>query len=202
MNTPCDIKKIIILGRKAVSMFLPDKLIMVDLEMTGVNPFQDKILQIAMIKLERRENEYVNVGEKEWFLHCDEQPTRDFHKQYLSHIFQKCNESILTPAAVRTDIDVWLGPYKGATPVGDCIPTDIYFLYIHDIIDMSDFDGDTHIPGTFDHEFFDLNAPKILSREKMQEKFEVPGVTKSHDALQDCRDQLLELNAYLDILLA
>lgn len=183
-------------------MFLPDKLIMIDLEMTGVNVFRDKILQIAMMKLEYRDGYYANAGEKEWFLHCDEQPTRDFHKEFLAHIFQKCNESNMTAQAARTDIDVWLGPYKGAVPVGDCIPTDIYFLAVNDIIDMSDFDEEGHpIAGTFDHEFFDLNAPKILSREKMGEKFEVPGTKKSHDALEDCRDQLLELNAYLDILL-
>jgi oligoribonuclease (3'-5' exoribonuclease) len=186
-----------------VKVFLPEKMTMIDLEMSGVNVLEDEILQIAMIKLKLEGNQYKEMDRREWFLHTDSQPTRKFHKEHLSEIFKKCNESNLTTEQATAEIDAWLGEWKHSVPVGDCIPTDIYFLYLNDIIKMSGFENDEPVKGTFDHEFFDLNAPKIFAREKLKEKFEVPGVDKenAHNALVDCENQLLELNAYLVVLL-
>ena len=185
--------------------FLPDKLVMLDLEMTGVIPKRDDILQIAAIKLELQGNQYVEI-EKPLvvYLHHAGSPENDFQKKFLSEIFKLCNESEVTPEDAKKALEGWLGDWWGkVTPVGDCVPTDIAFLLEKGIITSPDIGDDGQIPSTFHYEFFDLNSVKAFARQKLGEKFEIPGadLVGIHDGLVDCRNQLLELNLYLEILL-
>ena len=188
----------------AKSYNLPEQLVMIDCEMTGVLPNKDKLLQVAALKLERVKNQYRQVGEPFLkFLAYDGRPENEFQKQYLTHVFDECNKSDLTPARLKTELHGWLGSYLNkATPVGDCVPTDIAFLAANDCIDLSHFKNDQPVPGTFHYEYFDMNAPKEIARVKMGGKFETPNLDENiHDALVDCENQLKELNHILEILL-
>jgi GNAT superfamily N-acetyltransferase/oligoribonuclease (3'-5' exoribonuclease) len=186
--------------------FLPEKLVMVDCEMTGVDPTKHKLLQAAFVKLQLGEDfRYHEVGEPlVLFFSHDGVPTNNFHKKYLTHIFKACNESSLLPEAAKELVHDWLGDWKGiATPVGDCVISDLDFLKLNGVLDRNDIEDDEQVPGTFHYEIFDLNAVKAIARQKRGEKFTIADIDEEHvhDALVDCRNQTKELNAFLDVLL-
>lgn len=184
---------------------LPELLVMIDCEMTGVLPQKDSLLQVAALKLRREGNQYKKEGEPfVQYLEYHGKPENKFQKQYLTHIFKKCNQSKLQPSELKSKLHDWLGPeYLGkAIPVGDCVPTDIAFLWKNDCIDLQHYVDDKPVLGTFHYEFFDMNAPKEMARVKMGGKFDTPDLDPNeHDALVDCENQTKELNQILKILL-
>ena len=70
--------------------FLPDRLVMVDCEMTGVDETKHKLLQAAFVKLGLNGNQYQEVDEPLviYFQH-DGQPENEFHEKYLKPVFSK-----------------------------------------------------------------------------------------------------------------
>jgi len=188
--------------------FLPERLVMVDCEMTGVVASRDALLQVGMLKLLLNKDLmcYEQVDDDLLaYLHHDGEPTNDFQRKFLLPVYEQCKISTLKPNDLKTQIHNWLGDWKGeATPVGDCVPTDIAFLLANDCIDPCDYDdAGNSVKGTFHYEFFDLNAVKAIARSKVGDKFEIPGIDKDgvHDAIVDCNNQLLELNSFIEILL-
>lgn len=188
--------------------FLPKNLIMLDLEMSGVIPERDDILQIAMIKLELqsadpRDYGYLEVGRPlEIFIHSDKQPSNDFHEKYLKDIFAKANESKVTPEEAKKLIHEWLGDLKGVvTPCGDAVHCDMGFLYAKGCIDRGDIGDAGPIPGTFHYEIFDLNSLKLVARQLNGEKEKLKLEDGIHNALVDCRNQTTELNWMLKVLI-
>ena len=196
------LKKVV--ARPNPEMFLPPKLIMIDCEMTGVVPERDHLLQVAMLKLELKNNQYVEIGEPlVEYLGYPGKPMNEFQKQYLMQIIDKCNQSRLKPCDLKNKISKWLGSDAGKVmPCGDCIPTDIAFLYSKGCIERPDICDKGSIPGTFHYEFFDLNAIKAIARQKTGAKEKLELDENIHDALVDCRNQTKELNHFLAILLA
>lgn len=185
-------------------MLLPKDLIMIDCEMSGVVPERDSLLQVAMLHLKLEGKQYQVTGDPlVQYYPYDGEPENGFQKKYLSEIIKKCNESTLTDEEARSQIEGFLGNLKGkVTPVGDCVPTDMAFLYARGVIDRPDIKDDKQVPGTFHFEFFDLNSVKAIARQKAGKKFKVPGLDDGiHDALVDCQNQTKELNEYLKILL-
>lgn len=189
----------------ATKDFLPENLVMVDCEMTCVQPKRDELLQVAAIKLKRQGNQYVEVGEPlELFLKSDAKPSNDFHRKYLSHIFEKCNESDLDPGMAREKINAWLGDLRGKVmPCGDCVPTDMSFLYENGLIDPPDIGDEGQIEGSFHYEYWEMNPIKAIARHREGRKESLSDLDKEniHDALVDCRNQLVEMNHYLKVLL-
>jgi len=188
--------------------FLPKNLIMLDLEMTGVIPERDDILQIAMCKLELqsadpRDYGYIIVGDPlEIFIHSDKQPSNEFHEKYLKDIFAKSNESKVTPEDAKKLIHEWLGDLKGVvTPCGDAVHCDMGFLYAKGCIDRGDIGDDGAIPGTFHYEIFDLNSLKSVARQLNGEKEKLKLEDGIHNAMVDCRNQTTELNWMLKVLI-
>jgi oligoribonuclease (3'-5' exoribonuclease) len=183
--------------------FLPAALIMIDLEMTGVIPDRDDILQIAMLKLTLKGNQYEVSGEPlEIFVHSDKKPSNDFHRKFLMRVFAKSNESEVDAPAAKQMISKWLGDLEGkVVPTGDAIQCDLAFLYAKGVITRGDIVNDENVPGTFNHEIFDLNALKCVSRQKLGAKEDLDLEEGIHDAMVDCRNQLVELNSYLSTLL-
>ena len=186
--------------------FLPEQLIMVDTELTGVLPESDSLLQLAMIKLKLSDGQYTKVDQPLiLYFPFPGKPENDFQKQYLTYIYKKCNQSTLTDQDAVKQIEAFLGEeFLGkATPVGDCIPTDIDFMYRRGLLKRPGYSpSGEKVLGTLHFEFFDLNAIKAISQEKLGYKFEVDGQDPGiHDAYVDCENQLLELNMYLNILL-
>lgn len=188
----------------ASEAFLPEKLVMIDCEMTGVIPTRDKLLQVAMVKLELKNKQYNQVGQPlVEYLSYDGKPHNEFHKKYLADIFKICNASKLTSPELKIKIHDWLGKdFLGkATPVGDCVPVDMSFLYANDCINYPDIGDEGSILGTFHYEFFDMNSFKLIAREKTGEKEKLDLNKNAHDALVDCQNQIKELNHCLKILL-
>jgi len=190
--------------REEKESFLPSKLVMVDLEMTGVVPERDEIIQIAMIKLVLQGNQYVEEGEPlEIFPHTNEEPSNDFHRKFLMDIFAKARESTIEIADCGPLIEDWLGDWKGkAMPVGDCVPQDMMFLYANGILTRNDIVNEGPVPGTFHYEFFEIEPLKSLSRTKTGKKESLELDKGIHNALVDCRNQTIELNHYISVLLS
>lgn len=184
--------------------FLPEYLIMIDAEMTGVIPERDHLLQLAMLKLKLNGMQYEIEGDPlVQYFPFDGQPENDFQKKYLKDIFKKCNDSVLSEEEARSQIESFLGSLKGKVqPTGDCVPCDMAFLFARGVIDRADIQDDKQVPGTFHFEYFELNPLKAFARQRMGKKFEVEGLDKNiHDALVDCQNQTKELNTYLKILM-
>lgn len=185
--------------------FLPDRLVMIDCEMTGLHYERDDVIQIAALKLILEGSEYQVVeGPLNIFLHTDLHPTSAFAKEHMVDVYRKANASQNSYEDARVMLDAWLGDWRGkVSPTGDCVPTDIMFLRWKNVIETSHFDGDTPIDGTFHYEFWDMNAIKSLARAKMGYKFDkdLPADPGAHDALVDCYNQLRELNAGISVLL-
>ena len=159
--------------------FLPARLVMLDCEMTGVDCTKHELLQAAFVKLELGiDCQYHEVGDP-LVLHfsTDAVPSNDFHKKYLTHIFERCNQSDLTETQAQDQLHAWLGDWKGiVTPAGDCVITDLEFLKNNGVVVRNDIQDEKQIPGTFHYEIFDLNAPKAFARHLVGEKFTVAGL--------------------------
>lgn len=202
------LKQLRTVNEQAGEIFLPKSLVMVDLEMTGVIPERDDVLQVAMLKLELqhmdpRDYGYLVKGEPlELFIHSDKKPSNDFHREFLVDIFDKANNSDLSAEEAKTNIHDWLGDLKGlATPCGDAVHNDLMFLYAKGLIDRGDIVNNKSVPGSFHYEVFDLNGLKCLSRQANNGREELELEDGIHNAMVDCRNQLKELNWYLKILL-
>ena len=193
------------LKEAAVQNFLPDKLVMIDLEMTGVVPERDEIIQIAATKLVLQDNQYVEEGEPfEIFPHTNAEPSNPFHKKFLVDIFRKANESEFDIVDARNLFADWLGDWnkKGVVPTGDCIQQDMMFLYANAVIDRGDIVNEGPVQGNLSYECFDINPLKCVARQKAGKKEKLDLDAGIHNALVDCRNQTIELNHYLSILFA
>jgi len=190
---------------------LPSNLIMVDLEMTGVNVQRDQPLQVAMLKLSldyaNGKFQYVVKDEFNCYIHNAAKPANGFHRKYMSNVYKLCNHSTEDLKSCKLKIAKFVGDWRGkVTPVGDCVITDLRFLFQNILIDSNDIIEDKQIPGTFHYEIWDMNMPKQIANQKLgrkMDKKDLPGYNFKdvHDALVDCYNQTLELNYLLNILL-
>lgn len=185
--------------------FLPEKMVMIDLEMTGVVAKRDDILQIAMIKLKLDGIEYKADGEPlVIYMKTDKKPSNDFHEKYLKDIFVKANESDVDAEKAKSMITDFLGDYKGSVATGDAIQSDMSFLIEKGCVDVGDIVDGNPVSGTFHYEMFDINPIKCLARTKVgqkEDKKELGLDDGIHDALVDCQNQLKELNHFIGILI-
>lgn len=182
---------------------IPQRLIMLDCEMTGLDPKVDDLIQVAALKLELVGRVYAVVDTFNVFIHTDKQPASDFARQHMTEVYRKANTSNLDYERVGTQFDSWLGDWRGkASPCGDCVPTDVLFMYTKGLVKLAGYDGDTPRPGSFHYEYFEMNSLKLVARAKMGRKFDkdLPTLPGAHDALVDCKNQLTELNAILNVL--
>jgi oligoribonuclease (3'-5' exoribonuclease) len=190
--------------------FLPSKLVMLDLEMSGLNPKFDSILQVAALKLDLKGNRYVSHDLPfNNYLHFEGKPESDFAKTHMLEVYRQCNESDLGLEEVKENFEQWLGQDRGKlSPCGDCVPTDVLFMYTKGLIELAHYIGDTPVEGTFHYEYFDMNALKLVARTKVGREFDKDATfvatlkTGAHDALVDCLNQLEELNLIVGQLLS
>jgi len=188
-------------------IFMPERLVMLDCEMTGLDVPKDDLIQIAALKLELQGMSYVQTSDPEFniFLHTDQVPKSDFARQHLSDIYRKANASKINYVEAHKLYNDWLGDWRGkVSPCGDCVPTDIMFMFAKGVITLSHYDGDTPVDGSHYYEFFDMNSIKAVARQKAGTKFDrqVPRIPGDHDALVDCKNQLAEMNAIIAMLLS
>lgn len=187
--------------------FLPQRLVMLDCEMTGLNVPVDDVIQIAALKLELQGGQYVQTSGPEFniFLHTDKKPESEFARKNMGLIYEEANKSTINYVEARKLLHEWLGDWCGkVSPAGDCVPTDILFLFAKGVISLSHFDGDTPVEGSFHFEYWDMNAIKAIARQKAGTKFDrmLPRIPGDHDALVDCKNQLTEMNGIIAMLLS
>jgi oligoribonuclease (3'-5' exoribonuclease) len=185
--------------------FLPKKLLMLDLEMTGLDPAVDDILQVAAIKLELVNGQYVAGEEFNEFIKTDKQPESKFALENLAGVYKSAQTKGLELSDIAKKFYEFLGEDLGKlSPCGDCVPTDVLFLYAKNLITLSSYDGDVPVEGAFFYEYFDMNSIKLVARTKAGKKFDKELKLTSgpiHDALVDCKNQLIEMNAIIKFLL-
>lgn len=184
--------------------FLPSKLLMLDLEMTGLDPKSDDILQVAALKLELLGSSYVETSSFDVALHTKLDPSNDFQRKYQTALFDRCRNSTIDYQELKKLFYEFLGEDLGElSPCGDCVPTDVLFLYAKDVIELSRYEGDTPVKGTLHYEYFDMHSMKMVMRQKLGYKADKDLVVSGgqHDGLVDCRNQLIELNFILHQLL-
>jgi len=123
---------------------------MLDCEMSGLDPKVDDLLQIAAMKLEFDGVRYNEVDEINIFVHSDKTPNSAFALEHMTEVYRKSNESTVTLEMARTLLLGFLQDWAGnVSPCGDCVPTDILFLYEKGVVNLAGFNGDTPVPGTF-----------------------------------------------------
>lgn len=182
---------------------LPLKIAMIDGEFTGVSPKRDDLLQVAILKCDLDlESLTYKVSSKPLniFLKTDIKPNRPFHKEHLLPCFEKCQNEGLSKDDARIAIDNFLGRSEKRWPCGDCVTTDLLFLFEKDMLVANDYDeNDNEILGNLDYRVFEMKPLKVLAK---QQGWEPPkDQLREHDALNDCYNQLFELNDCLKFLL-
>lgn len=124
----------------------------------------------------------------------------------MSSVYKECNNSNTTLQDCSKQVETFLGEWKGKVmAVGDCVITDLRFLFEHNVIKDNDIINDKQIPGTFHYEVADLNLLKMVVNQKMGRKmnkrmldgYDHEGI---HDALVDCFNQTIELNYMLNVI--
>lgn len=181
---------------------LPLKIVMIDMEFTGVIPTRDDVLQVAMVKcdLDVGSMSYKVVGKPlNIFLKTEVKPHRPFHHEHLLPCFEKCSSEGLTQEEAYKAIDAFLGKTEKRWPSGDCVATDLGFLFNKKLIDYNDYDeNDTEIPGHLDYRVLEMKPLKVVAKTL---GWEAPAdQLREHDGLNDCFNQLYELNDCLSFL--
>ncbi len=176
---------------------LPERIMMVDLEMNGLSPKVDDILQVSMMKaiFDKERFQYlVHPDVLNIFIHTDAQPTKAFHKEHLADCFKKANQSKITLEDAKVIIEKFVGDWKGTSwPCGDCVTTDLGFLFEKGLISHNHYDeNDVEVKGTFDFRILEMKPLKVLAQTFGWEK--PKDVLREHDARNDCFNQMAELN--------
>ncbi|MCY1493784.1 Oligoribonuclease [compost metagenome] len=170
----------------------PHNLIWIDLEMTGLDPDRDVIIEIATIVTDSdlkvlAEGPVIAVHQSEAALAgMDEWNTRT-HGQ--SGLTQRVRESRLDTAAAEAQTLAFLEQWvpKGASPIcGNSIGQDRRFLYRHM----------PKLEAYFHYRYLDVSTLKILAglwAPQVKDSFQKKG---AHLALDDIRESIAELQHY------
>jgi len=79
--------------------WIPNKMFMIDIETSGVDPLKDEVLQIAILEMNFQEGFWKKGKTFNFFQHSDRKPTTKFTIEHMKEIFDKCNAAPLVPAA-------------------------------------------------------------------------------------------------------
>ncbi|MCO5142630.1 MAG: exonuclease domain-containing protein [Oligoflexia bacterium] len=84
---------------------VPNKMFMIDIETSGVDPQTEEVLQIAIIEMNFIHGYWEKGKVFDLFLHTDRQPTTKFALLHMVDIYKKCNEAPkITKEEVRKKI--------------------------------------------------------------------------------------------------
>lgn len=177
---------------------LPNKLLMLDCEFSDLDPKEGDLLQLAALKMNwNEEKEAYTVSDYfNKFIHSDKEPDNPWHKEHLTEVYRKANASTDTVEAMKETFKHWVGADNDAWPCGDCVHTDVEYMFHKELIDRNTGEED----GTLNFRIFDLKPIKQLARHLGTPKVE-DVFSPAHDALVDCLNQAHELNEYLKALM-
>jgi len=167
-------------------------LVWIDMEMTGLEPEQDKVLEIATIVTDAQlnviaEGPVIAVHQSDdVFAKMDEWNTRTHGE---SGLVDRCRASTFSEDMAAQQTLDFLAPYvpKGKSPLcGNSIGQDRRFMVKHM----------PHLEAYFHYRIIDVSSIKELVRRWQPELLE--GFTKkgTHTALEDIRESIQELAYY------
>lgn len=169
-----------------------DNLIWIDLEMTGLNPDTDRIIEIATIVTDKNLNELAQgpvlaIHQSDDVLAAmDEWNTRTHGE---SGLVQRVRESTLSEADVEAQTIEFLTHWveAGASPIcGNSIGQDRRFLWRYM----------PKLEAYFHYRNLDVSTLKELARRWAPEVLEGVKKSSSHKALEDIQDSIEELRHY------
>jgi oligoribonuclease (3'-5' exoribonuclease) len=200
--------------------FKPDqnKIFMIDIETTGVDPKTEHVMQIAMIEMTWENGQWSMGRTFNFFQHTSLQPTTKFHMDHMREIFQKCQAAPLIPAPEVRQKILDFCKQCGSEPPNIFFAGwnagifDIPFLEYHGYIQPARYVNDK-LTGDCHYRVYDLSGAlqmaanvkghneinaMIKEAQKIAPKHTYEG--SRHDALYDCERQIHLLNGLIKLL--
>jgi oligoribonuclease (3'-5' exoribonuclease) len=193
-----------------------NKLVMFDIETTGLDIDKEDILQVSYMLLEKKEDLWSPRASSTTWQHTDRQPESDFAKKYQTELYKRANEATpMTAEEVRKEalltFRIWNLQPKDVVLTGLSIGNfDIPFVRrfnyltaedhshrIYDINSILSFAKDKLNLTDAQHSEFKTAMKKLGAAVSPWEMPQSVKETKSHDALRDCYDQTHILNGLL-----
>ncbi len=170
--------------------FKPTKILWVDLEMTGLNPDTDKILEVAAIVTDW---EFHELGTFEAVIHQPDEVLETMNEWCVaqhgaSGLTQKSREADEGDASVEARLVEFV-----RSTIGDDGPVLLAGNSIH--MDRRFIEKQWHdVDALLHYRMLDVSAWKVVMEGKFGKKFAKP---EAHRALEDIRGSIAELTYYL-----
>lgn len=196
--------------------WIPNKMFMIDIETSGVDPLKDEVLQIAILEMNFQEGFWKKGKTFNFFQHSDRKPTTKFTIEHMKEIFDRCNKAPLVPAAeVRQQILAFCKECGADAPnIFFCGWNagifDLPFLAHHGYLFPAKYEND-QLVGDCHYRVYEISGALNLAAnvkgtneinvvlkeaQKMGPKLE----GTRHEALYDCERQMNILNALITML--
>ncbi len=189
----------------------PNKLFMLDIETTGINPVGEEVLQIALMEMNFLGGLWEKGKVYNFFQHTDRQPTTKFAQDHMKEIYARCQQAPrVEPAEIRRQILAFCRECGADAPniffAGwNAGIFDIPFLAHHGYIVPAKYEND-QLVGDCHYRVYEINGAlqlvanvrghnEINSVLKEAQKLSPKVEGSRHDALHDCERQIHILNS-------
>ncbi len=202
-----------------------NKLIMVDIETTGIDPKKEDLLQVGLLQMSFVDGYWVGGTRLSIQVHSDRQPTTVFAKEHMVDLYKLSNEApYISAKEIREQIIEFAKSFDMRPPnikfAGwNAGIFDVPFLVEKGILEPSVYeqrDGKEIRVGDFHYRIYDItgalefvkNIYQTESLDDIKAKFDVLTDRrhaalpegKKHDALYDCVNQMNTLNDLLGLM--
>jgi len=195
---------------------IPNKIFMIDIETTGVDPLKEEVLQIALLEMNFLGGFWEKGKTFNFFQHTPKQPTTKFALDHMKEIYEKCNKSPAVPPAEVRQMIVDFCVECGANPPNIFFAGwnagifDIPFLDHHGYLVPAKYEND-QLVGDCHYRIYEIsgalnlvanvrgnNEINLVLREAQKKSPKLEG--SRHDALFDCERQMHILNALIGMM--
>lgn len=190
-----------------------NKIFMLDIETTGVDPTKEEVLQIALLEMNFDGHLWQRGRDFNFFQHTLREPTTKFAQDHMQDIYAKCRAApMVQPEVVRQNI-LKFCKECGAEPPNIFFTGwnagifDVPFLAHHGYLEPARYENDKLV-GDCHYRIYELSGAlqflanvrghnEINSMIKESHKVLPPPEGNRHDALYDCERQLAILNGLI-----
>jgi hypothetical protein len=194
----------------------PNKLFMIDIETTGVDPRKEEVLQIAIIEMNFLGGFWEKGKTFSVYLHTDQKPTTKFALEHMKEIYEKCNKAPKVPnEEIRQSILKFCDDC-GASPPNIFFAGwnagifDLPFLEHHKLLIPAKYEND-QLVGDCHYRVYEISGAlhlvanirgnnEINTVLKEAQKMSPKLSGSRHEALFDCERQMHILNALIKML--
>ncbi|NUM87644.1 MAG: hypothetical protein HUU37_00430, partial [Bdellovibrionales bacterium] len=195
---------------------VPNRMFMLDIETTGIDPAHEDVLQVALVEMEFKTGQWVRGREFNLYQGTSRKPATKFAQEHMKEIYERCNREPRLPSdEVRARILKFCAEC-GAQPPNIFIAGwnagifDIPFLAHHGYIVPARYENDK-LTGDVHYRIYEISGAlqlvanvkghneinKMLKEaEKLSPKIE----GSRHEAVFDCYRQIHLLNGLIQIL--